>query len=137
VCSDKNEHVRQIINQLKPRNPDLFGKLFYDNWRLGVDDFAHFDFQITSKTGSDLVHQEWLGPVILVELNTRLWLVGMSDNRPALSRFDLNGSIFEIGRCHDGFFYADNIMLNHSTGPISLKITVVGSVSPSKITLAV
>ena len=38
-----------------------------------------------------------------------------SDNRPAPSRFDFNGSVFEIGRCPDGFFYVDNIVFVHTS----------------------
>ena len=34
---DENAHVRQIVNQLKPRNFQSFGKLFNDDRGLDVD----------------------------------------------------------------------------------------------------
>jgi hypothetical protein len=56
VNSDKNGHVRQIVNQLKARNFQSLGKFLNDYRRLDVNGF---DARITSKFVASLWAKIW------------------------------------------------------------------------------
>jgi hypothetical protein len=61
VCPDENAHFRQIVNQLKPRNFQLFGKLLNDDWRFSADGFVHSS--VHRAVTSDRVSVAQDGPV--------------------------------------------------------------------------